>query len=157
MKPIRLVALVLALALVCVFWIAGFGFPASGMRGAAAVLVIPYLFLLVSHSPAEGVQAFRDAFRADHAATSVERLSTGAGALDVLGRYSLAVGVIGTMWAILAAVNEVGRLGATVTPQDMAPLLGDAFFLPALGILLRFLVYGPLAEALRSAWEVRAE
>ncbi|MHC4860069.1 MAG: MotA/TolQ/ExbB proton channel family protein, partial [Planctomycetota bacterium] len=87
----------------------------------------------------------------------VERLAAGAGALDALGRYSLAVGVMGTLWAIVGAINSISRLGATVTPTDLAPMLGEAFFLPALGILLRFLVYGPLAEALRSAWEVRAE
>lgn len=154
MIALRLLTLALALALLGVYLAAGIGLPAASVRGVAAVLVIPFLFALVSHSPGEILCAFGDAFRGGRADTPADRLEAGTSALEALGTYSLATGVLGTLWALTGALNETTALGANLTPRDLAPLIAQAFLLPAVGAILRWFVYAPLAEAVRAGWEV---
>jgi hypothetical protein len=148
----RLLALALAFALLGMYLLSGIGVPEASIRGLLAVLIIPFLFLLVSHGPGEVCHAALDALSRDHSATPVERFETGIAALEALGRYSLAAGVLGTLWAILAALTGAAQMGATVSPLSMAPLLSQAFLLPAVGAFLCWFVYAPLAASLRNAW-----
>jgi len=154
MNAFRIPAFLLAVVLLLLLWHRGFGFSPTDARAIAALAVLPYLFLLVSHGPGEIGAAFRDLARTDHTDTPVERLVAGTTAFDALGRYSLAVGVLGTFWAILGGMNEVARAGAAVGPRDIAPMLSQAFLLPALGVFLRWFVYGPMADSLRGAGDV---
>ncbi|MFC1705962.1 MotA/TolQ/ExbB proton channel family protein [Planctomycetota bacterium] len=154
MKPGRILAFAAAFLLLALLWGWGFGglpVTAATARAVAVVLAVPYLFLLVSHSPQEMIQALRDPFATDHTDTPVERLVASTQALQALGRYSLAVGVLGTFWALLANMEALAMSPAPPNLTDMAPMLSQAFLLPAIGASLRWFVYTPLATTVEAA------
>lgn len=159
MRPGRVLAFAGAFALLVLLWGRSFGgLPATAatVRAVLVVLCVPYLFLLVSHAPREVVQALRDAFARDHTDTPLERLVSGGQALDALGRYSLAMGVLGTFWSLAAGLAALAASPTAPQVNDMAPMLSQAFLLPAIGATLRWFFYAPLAASLEEGRDALA-
>jgi hypothetical protein len=151
MNAIRLTTFALALAALIYYGASTYSFYPAKPLHIALVILLPYLFLLVSHSPREIGSAFLDAFRKEGEGMSRERLGAGASAMSALGHLSLALGVLGALWSFFEAFNHAAEMGETVKPRAMLPFLSEAGFLLILGAALRWFLYGPMQAMLEGA------
>ena len=155
MNVLRRISHLAALCLAVGFLVYGTGAPqlVASLRGAVFLIVVPFLFLLVGHGPKEIGRALADGLAADLSGADPERLHLGSLVFRGLGRFSLALGVLGCFWACAGGLEALaGSVGAPRTGQ-IAPWLAQGFLLPALGALLRWFVWGPLAERMEEAME----
>lgn len=120
-------------------------------RAAALVLALPVLLVGLHVGPRALAGALAMAFAARPGELAAESRAHSAAHLRMLGGLSIAVGLLGFFAGTVGLINRTANTGGQANPYEVLGGLGALLLAPVYGLLLKALLYDPLAAGLEEA------
>lgn len=108
---------------------------------------LPWLVGALAFGPGTAASAFRASFSNGYEDRPFEERELDARALREIGGLTLAIGAVLFLLELMRLLNLISATGGNADPAELLRGLGSAMLGPIYGILLKALVYDPLASA----------
>ena len=149
MKPGRIILLFAALAVAPVS-LTFMGVDATLLWEPGMLLFVgglPWLLAALSMGPGRVTAAVRGLFGTEHEDRPPEERELEGQTLREIGGLTLAIGAVLFLLELLTLLNLVTATAGNASPFEVLSRMGSAMLGPIYGILLKALVYDPLASA----------
>jgi len=111
------------------------------------VAALPWLIAMPAFGPAGVAAGFRAALTGGQEDRPLEEREFGASALREIGGLTLAIGAVLFLLELMGLLSVLSSTGGNANPLEVVRGLGSAMLGPIYGVLLKALVYDPLANA----------